>query len=86
MSKRPCHEHPAVLQQGQAWVVILELPFLGRCSVGTCMHYLPEFGSRVCNMPLGIVGSLWQQIAFPHRGAELQLDYWAYEFCFSFTF
>lgn len=37
-------------------------------------------------MPLGIVGSLWQQIAFPHRGAELQLDYWAYEFCFSFTF
>lgn len=37
VSRRLYHEHPVVLQQGQAWVVILMLTFLDRCSVGTCI-------------------------------------------------
>lgn len=46
------------LQQSQNSVVIPVLTFLDRFFVGACMRYLPEFGSRVHNMLLGIVGSL----------------------------
>lgn len=45
-------------QHSQNWVVIPVLTFLDRFFVGACMRYLPEFGSRVHNMPLGIVRSL----------------------------
>lgn len=42
----------------QNWVVIPVVTFLDRFFVGACMWYLPDFGSRVHNMLLGIVGSL----------------------------
>lgn len=73
-------------QQSQHWVVILILTSLGRFFVGACAQYLPEFGSRAHHAPLGVVGSLLQQIAFPHSGAELQSDCWGCESYFSSRF
>lgn len=63
------------LEKSQNWVVIHVLTFLDRFFVGAWMWYLPEFGSRVRDMPLGIVGSLLEQIAFHRNETELKLDF-----------